>query len=158
MVQKLELNNTLSFQCSRGVTVERFNESNLAIANKYSKMKKFGKYFDLFPLNFQFNIKDNKMMKTVSGGIFSILLIISTLSLVIFNVIYLIRNYNPIVSITQEFIGNQKSQDFPLDIINLINLKFDPQDYYSPIYLNPKVAWAIFYSKENSNSASVLPI
>ena len=52
------------------------------------------------------------MMKTVSGGIFSILLIISTVALVIFNVYSFIKNHTPIVSITQEFMGNQKSQDF----------------------------------------------
>ena len=79
------------------------------------------KHFDIFPLNFNFNIKDSNLLKTVWGGIFSVLFGLASISLVIFNLYSYLKNKSPTVFISQDFIGFKPAQAF-----NISNLQFIP--------------------------------
>jgi hypothetical protein len=85
-------------------------------------MKKIFKSIDIFPLNIQFNIKDKELKKTFFGGLFSILLIVVTLFLVIFNLYNYFSNRIPTVLSTNEFYANTPSEEFNLSNINFINM------------------------------------
>ena len=52
------------------------------------------KNIDIFPLNFNFNIKDNDLLKTFWGGIFSVSLFVTSIALVVYN----LYNYMPLES------------------------------------------------------------
>ena len=67
-------------------------------------MKKCMKLLDLFPLNFKFNIKNKVLLKTVWGGIFSVLLMLSTIALVIYNCYTYFKNRTPSLLYLEIFI------------------------------------------------------
>ena len=96
-------------------------------------MKKILKMFDIFPLNFTFNIKDNQLKKTVGGGISSFLLFITTLALVSYNLFLFFTSNIPLFLTSDNYIGNNRAEVFPLDRINLVNTFIDIN--FAPIKL-----------------------
>ena len=106
--------------------------------------------FDIFPLNFQFNIKDNQLKKTLGGGICSFLLVITTVALVFYNLYTFFSNRSTFVFQSDVFIGNQRAELFQLDKINLVQVIYD--DKISPVPLKISSSVASFLSGEISNN------
>ena len=107
-------------------------------------MKKCFKFFDLFPLNFKFNIKNNQLIQTLWGGVFSLLLILLTLALILYNTYTYFKNHTPIVLYSQKYIGDHKAELISLDNFNFIN--FLTETTVKPINLNLLSSGSIFIS------------
>ena len=107
-------------------------------------MKKCFKFFDLFPLNFKFNIKNNQLIQTLWGGVFSLLLILLTLALILYNTYTYFKNHTPIVLYSQKYIGDHKAEEISLDNFNFIN--FLTETTVKPINLNLLSSGSIFIS------------
>ena len=91
------------------------------------------KNIDIFPLNFNFNIKDNDLLKTFWGGIFSVSLFVTSIALVVYNLYSYSKSQSPIVLISQNFIA-----DKPPELLDISNLQF------IPFFLNRDVKPIIF--------------
>ena len=78
------------------------------------------KFLDLFPLNFKFNIKNKVLLKTVWGGIFSVLIMLSNISLVIYNCYTYFKNRTPSLLNSEIFIGDKLADKFDLNNISFI--------------------------------------
>ena len=107
-------------------------------------MKKCFKFFDLFPLNFKFNIKNNQLIQTLWGGVFSLLLILLTLALILYNTYTYFKNHTPIVLYSQKYIGDHKAEEISLDNINFNNFLTDTN--VKPINLNLLNSESLFLS------------
>jgi hypothetical protein len=76
---------------------------------------------DQFPLNFTFFIKDQEQMKTLTGGIFSIIMIIITLGVIVNNYLSFISWEDPIVRHSVEYIGTKDSENISLVDMEMIH-------------------------------------
>jgi hypothetical protein len=100
-------------------------------------MKKFVKSLDIFPLQFQFNLKEGQLIKTIWGGIFSLCFCFVAISLITFNAYTYFKNQIPVVLATQQFIANKPSEKFPLDKLNFVAIFLEEgtlKQLLTPIY------------------------
>ena len=88
-------------------------------------MKKCMKFFDLFALNFKFNIKNKVLLKTVWGGIFSVLLILLTVALVIYNCYTFFKHRTLSLINSEIFIVDKLGEKFDLNNISFITYLAD---------------------------------
>ena len=115
------------------------------------------KHFDIFPLNFNFNIKDSNLLKTVWGGIFSVLFGLTSIALVIFNLYSYLKNQSPIILISQDFIGDKPAQEFNISNLQIIPFFFSDERLYV-FDIIPDNLFFNSYNMNDTNSSNSLII
>ncbi len=96
----------------------------------YKFLKCIFQRFDLFPLNFTFNINDEGLKKTLTGGFFSFLLIFLLLLIFITNIMSL-RSWNdPIVTQSVNYIADNPAENIDLNDMQFFHSIFNNSTIY----------------------------